>query len=53
MLALYLLFYLLAGVFFGLAAGGVAHRRFNQLSFVALGLLFWVLVEIVQVFVKL
>ena len=50
MSAPYLLFYLLAGVCFGLAAGGVTPRRVNLL---ALGLAFWVLVDIFQAFDKL
>lgn len=44
MTVLYLLLYLLAGVFFGLAAGRVRHR----VDFIALGLLAWVLVNIIQ-----
>lgn len=42
---LFFIFYLLAGVCFGLLAGGVAVRRIN---FLALGLLFWVLVPLIQ-----
>lgn len=49
MTTLYLLLYLLAGVFFGLAAGRVSAR----LDFVALGLLAWVLVPLIQTFDKL
>lgn len=41
---LYLVLLLLAGVSFGLAAGRVASR----LDFLALGLLFWVLVPLLQ-----
>lgn len=44
MTVLFLLLYLLAGVFFGLAAGRVA----GKLDFVALGLLCWVLVPFIQ-----
>lgn len=50
MTTFYLLFYLIAGILFGLAAGGVTAKKVN---FLALGLLFWVLVEIVQTFQKL
>ncbi len=49
MLALYLFLYLLAGIFFGLAAGNVK-SRFN---FLALGLLCWVVVEVIQTFQKI
>lgn len=49
MTTLYLLLYLLAGVFFGLAAGRVNAR----LDFLALGLLVWVLVSLLQTFDKL
>lgn len=44
MTVLFLILYLLAGVCFGLAAGRVVHRA----DFLALGLLCWVLVEIIQ-----
>lgn len=47
---LYFVLYLLAGVCFGLAAGGVFHKRVNFLAF---GLLFWVVVEVIQTFQKL
>jgi hypothetical protein len=49
MIAIYLLLYLLAGIFFGLAAGRVTHR----IDFLALGLLSWVTVFIIQTLVKL
>ena len=47
---MFLLLYLLAGVCFGLAAGSVTRGRVN---FVGLGLLFWVVVEVVQSAMKL
>ena len=50
MTALFLLLYILAGVFFGLAAGRVAARR---VDFLALGLLAWVVVEVLQTLTKL
>lgn len=49
MTVLFVLLYLLAGVFFGLAAGRVA----SKLDFVALGLLAWVLVPLIQAVQKL
>lgn len=49
MTVLYLLLYLLAGVFFGLAAGRVRPR----IDFLALGLLCWVIVPLLQTAQKL
>ena len=49
MAVLDLILYLLAGVFFGLAAGRVPTR----LDFIALGLLMWVLVPFFQAIQKL
>lgn len=50
MLSLNFLLYLFAGIFFGLAAGNVAVRNVN---FLALGLLCWVLVPLLETFQKL
>lgn len=52
MLVFALVFYLLAGVCFGLAAGDVTTRRLGPLNFLGLGLLLYVLVQIVQAFVR-
>lgn len=49
MIALFLLLYLLAGVFFGLAAGRVTHR----VDWLALGLLCWVAVDIIKTLQRL
>lgn len=49
MTPLFLILYLLAGVCFGLAAGHVKSR----LDFLALGLLAWVLVPLIQTLEKL
>lgn len=47
----YFLLYLLAGICFGLAAGGVSLGSPNRkIDLVALGLLFWVAVEAIQSF---
>lgn len=45
MQTLYMILFLLAGVSFGLAAGGIVVRRVN---FIALGLLLWVAVPFIQ-----
>jgi hypothetical protein len=50
MLALYFLLFVVAAVFFALAAWGVDVRRVN---FLALGLLSWVLVPLFQTLQKL
>ncbi len=47
-----LLFYLLAGVCFGLAAGEVHTRRLGPVNFLGLGLLLYTLVQVVQLFVR-
>lgn len=50
MLALYLVLYVLAAVFFAMAA---SNRNVGSLNGVALGLLCWVSVSVVQTLVKL
>lgn len=46
---IYMVLYLVAGVFFGLAAGNVKTRRgWSALNFLAMGALCWVLVEFLQ-----
>ena len=50
MVVLYLLLLLVAAVCFGLAAFNFSHRRLNLL---ALGLLAWVLVPLLQTLVRL
>lgn len=53
MLLFSLVCYLLAGVCFGAAAGNVATRTLGPVNFLGLGLVLYVLVEVVQAFVKL
>lgn len=53
MTVLFFVLYLLAGVCFGLAFGGVHTRRLNQVSFLAAGLFLWVAVDLIQSLQKL
>lgn len=49
MLTIYLILYILAGVFFGLAAGRVTHK----VDYLALGLFCFAAVEVIQTAQKL
>jgi hypothetical protein len=48
MTVLYFVLLLLAGVCFGLAAGGVATRRLAPVNFLGLGLALFMVVELVK-----
>lgn len=48
MTVLFFVLLLLAGVCFGLAAGNVATRKLNPTNFLGLGLVLFVLVELVK-----